>query len=133
MKKRLYIIIILALVLLFSIMLGIYLDGTNLQVSHERALTLLWASKVVGWVMLIGIGIYIFINKGDFGNAIILVVSTSLFQLVPLILRLFLRGDNPNFVMALIVSFVSVIIYFSLFIFFDLSNDKLKKTNESAE
>ena len=83
--------------------------------------------------MLIGIGIYILINKGDFGNAIILVVSTSLFQLVPLILRLFLRGDNPNFVMALIVSFVSVIIYFSLFIFFDLSNDKLKKTNESAE
>lgn len=133
MKNRVYIVVALFLVLIYSITMGIFLDNSIIHVTNERALGLLWIAKGVSWLVIVGTGLYILLNKGNHGHAIILSVAATIFQIVPLLLRVFLRGDNPNYLMALVITFVSVIAFFSVLLLFDLSNDKKRinpKENE---
>ncbi|MFA5719535.1 MAG: hypothetical protein WC939_00590 [Acholeplasmataceae bacterium] len=124
MKNRVYIVVALFLVLIYSITMGIFLDNSIIHVTNERALGLLWIAKGVSWLVIVGTGLYILLNKDNHGHAIILSVAATIFQIVPLLLRVFLRGDNPNYLMALVITFVSVIAFFSVLLLFDLSNDK---------
>ena len=132
MKKRIYLIVVMALVAIFSLTLGFVFDqNAGLVVENQRALTLLYVAKGFSVALIIMVSIYILIKKSNYGNVTLLSIATIIFQLVPLLLRLVLRGDNPSFIWALVISFSSVIVYFLVFLGLDLSNDKLKKEKES--
>lgn len=126
MKKTIYLIIIMVLVGIASVIIAMGL-GSEMQIQVERAHVLYLVAKGISLLLIVGVAVYLLIKKGDYGNQTVLVLTTILFQLVPLLLRLVLKGDNPNYFWALVISSLSVVAYFTVFLLLDLSNDKIKQ------
>lgn len=129
MKKRIYLVIIMAITLIFSVILWTMFDGI-LPIENQRAWNLYLIAKLVSLALLVGISVYLLLKKEFFQNDVVLTLITVVFQLVPVLLRLALKGDSPKYALAAIISFLSITTYFIGFVLLDLSNDKIKKTKE---
>ncbi len=132
MKKRIYLVVVMVLTLLFSVFLWTTFDGT-LPIENERAWNLYFIAKLVSLALLVGVSIYVLVKKEFYNNDVVLALITVVFQITPLLLRLVLKGNDPKFSLALVISFLCVVAYFVGFVLLDLSNDKLKKEQEKKE
>ncbi|MGI6359739.1 MAG: hypothetical protein ACOX02_01690 [Acholeplasmatales bacterium] len=129
MKKRIYLVVVMGITLLFSIFIWLALDG-SLPIEVERAWTLYIIAKGVSLALLVWISIYVLLKKEFSNNDVVLALITVVFQITPLLLRLVLKGNDPKYSLAAVISFLSVTAYFIGFALLDLSNDKRKKELE---
>ncbi len=129
MKKKIYLVVVMAITFLFSIFLWLILDG-SMPIAEPRAWNVYIIALAVSLALLVGVSIYVLLKKEFSNNDVVLVLITVVFQVVPLLLRLVLEGDHPNYTLAAIISFLSVTTYFIGFALLDLSNDKQKKENK---
>ena len=116
----------MAFTFLFSIFLWLTLDGI-MSIEEPRAWNVYVVAKGVSLLLLVGISIYVLLKEEFSNNDVVLALMTVVFQIVPLLLRYVLKGGNPLYSLAAIISFLSVITYFVGFALIDLSNDKQKR------
>jgi len=126
-KKRLYFIGLTLICLFFSILLAIILNG-NLPIEAESGNVLYITTKiVVSLFLVICVGHCAYFHN-DRGNQIIQLSLTIILQFLPLIIRFILTSKNPNFILAIILTFTVIIIYLGIVLSLDILN---KKTNKA--
>lgn len=129
MKSRVYFIVVSLLIGLFLIILP---HVVNLTYPLEGTNPNTFYYSIFGVCLLIYIfsAMYIAFKKKDISEAVIVIISTLILQLLPWIVRLLMGLEEPYYILSAIISFVFLITYFSIFFGTDILTEKTQKADQ---
>jgi hypothetical protein len=131
-KGKLYFLFIGLIILAFSIVLAILLEDRN-PIKTETGVTIFVITQVLVNVIFAGSLIYLALSLKDLSQHVITFVGSLILQLLPLLIRLLVKGDNPNKVLAVIIIFVVMIIYFAIILSMDVLASKMKVAEKELQ
>lgn len=129
-KGKLYFLLIGVVILAFSVVLAILLEDKQAIVTNT-GLTIFIISQVIVDVMFILAVSFIAFSKKDISYYAITFTSSLILLLLPLLLRLLVKGDKPRTILAVIILFVALIIYLAIVLSMDVLGDKMKEAEKN--
>ncbi len=104
----------------------------NNSFPSNKALAAYIASKAIVTIVFVGVVVYAFTSKAKTGSSTTLVIAATVYQLLPLAIRFFVKSDVKN---AAVYAWVISLVSLGLFVAFSLglsSQDKLMLQQDDA-
>lgn len=104
----------------------------NNSFPSNKALAAYIASKAIVTIVFVGVVVYAFTSKAKTGSSTTLVIAATVYQLLPLPIRFFVKSDVKN---AAVYAWVISLVSLGLFVAFSLglsSQDKLMLQQDDA-
>lgn len=130
-NKNIWLLFISTLILVFDIIMGFILSLYSVEIINTDSKILYICIKLIALVLLIAI-IALSFRKKDTANYLVQYISTLILQFVPLIVR-YLSVVKNGFLISLIITFVALIIYFSIIIGFSVLSKKTIIASKNLE
>ncbi|MDY3196443.1 MAG: hypothetical protein RBQ95_06240 [Paracholeplasma sp.] len=131
-KAKLFYTIVGLVVLAFSIVTAVVLHITDPIKTSGGGWTFLSIQIVVN-LLFVFVLLYTGFKKKEIAVSYVMVVSTIILQFLPLMIRLLVRGEKPQYMWAVIIAFVSIIAYLAVLFSSDLLNDKVQEVLPTLE
>lgn len=130
-NKNMGLLFISTFILVFDIIMAFILSTYSLEIISTDSKILYICIKIIALLLFIAIVAFGF-RKKDTANYIIQYISTLILQFIPLIVRYLSAVDN-GFLISLIVTFVALILYFSIIIGFNALSKKTMIASKNLE
>ena len=125
-KSKLYFILINVVILAFSVIIAFLLEDKH-PIKTDEGLTIFIITQAIVNLCFVVVIAYLAFSRKDISHQVITYSSTILIQLLPLLIRLFVKGDKPSTIFAVIIIFVVMIIYLGIVLSMGVLGDKMKK------
>ena len=125
-KASLYYVIIGTVILLFSILMAVVLGIVDPFDTNEGLIIFLTTQILVNAIFVVVL-IHTGFKKREISISYIMVVSTVLYQLLPIFIRLLVKGSKPDYTWALIIGFGVTLVYLSILFASDILSNKIEK------
>lgn len=131
-KGKLYFLLIGIVILAFSIILAVLLEDRN-PIKTDIGLTIFIITQVLTNVIFAATLIYLAFSTKDLSQHVITFTSSLILQLLPLLIRVFVKGDNPRKILAISIIFIVIIIYLAIVLSMDVLATKMKAAETKLE
>lgn len=131
-KAKLFYVIIGLLVLAFSITIAAVLHTVD-PIKTDGGLWTFISIQIIVNLIFVFVLFYTGFKKKEIAVSYVMAISTIILQFLPLVIRLLVRDDKPNYMWSIIIAFVIVIGYFALLFGSDLLNDKVNDVVPTLE
>ncbi|HBT60092.1 MAG TPA: hypothetical protein DEA45_04635 [Acholeplasmataceae bacterium] len=131
-KAKLFYTIVGLVVLAFSIVTAVVLHFVDPIKTSGGGWTFLSIQIIVN-LLFVFVLLYTGFKKKEISVSYVMVTSTVILQFLPLIIRMLVSGKEPHYMWAVIISFVSIIVYLAVLFSSDLLNDKVQEVLPTLE
>lgn len=125
-KAQVYYVILGAVILLFSILMAVVLSIVDPLKTDGGLIVFLTAQVLVNAIFIVVL-VYTAFSKKDIAISYIMIVSTILYQSLPIFIRLLVSGKEPSYIWSLILGFGVTLIYLGILFGSDILSNKIEK------